>query len=46
MTSVKYDYNFLAMTYTDEGLRANSYSLNLHLVIKALSPVDQQYIAH
>ena len=42
MTSIKYDYNFLAMTHSDEGLRANSYSLTLHLIIKTLSAIDQQ----
>lgn len=42
MTSVKYDYNFLAGIYVDGELHFNSYTLNLHLYIRTLSQVDQQ----
>jgi len=42
MTSVKYDYNFLAGIFTDDNLIFNSYNLSLHLYINTESIEDQQ----
>lgn len=42
MTSVKYEYNFLAGFYNDDELQFNNYILNLHLYINTEDDEDQQ----
>jgi len=42
MTSVKYDFEFLAGFCTDATIQLNKYILNLHLYINTESDIDQQ----
>jgi len=42
MTSVKYDYNFLAGYFKDDSIEFNSYNLLLHLYLTDQSELDNQ----
>jgi len=42
MTSIKYDFSFLAGFFTDGEMQLNNYNLHLHLYINTESDIDQQ----